>query len=384
MTEEEKPKKRKIDLKARLSSVRSSTGSAPPPAGEPGSDPAAFPPPPTSGSVPPPTSLASGAGIAPPPGFTPFGDQPKEKESKPSAQAQTIKVEVGEEVIAERKKARTKTILFVVLALVVGAVPCFFLGITKQKRDVENEGIAGAAKLSQDVEAANTVLAGLSDDLRKAGEDLGNQKFPTKLADKLKATHVPFGGDQLEGKNIGVYPALTLKLLLAYSSGVEELNNTKDRLKSMLDRAKVPFDRYVKEKKDPVIHFSVVFSQKKKGAVAELVPNLKPFVESKDWPKKYKIKRLVGAKPKEVEVILWDMKEKLVGTQKVIAVPVAHKTVAGLTTEKDLLQLRKVLLDTKQIIDGRESRIPSQVKEGLHSKGEKLIEELRKLARIGK
>jgi hypothetical protein len=335
--------------------------------------------------VPPPTSLASGAGIAPPPGFTPFGDQPIEKESKPSAQAQTIKVEVGEEVIAERKKARLKTVLFVVLALIVGAVPCFFLGMSKQKRDSENEGIAGAAKLSKDVEAANAVLAELSDALRKAGEDLGNQKFPVELSEKLKATHVPFGGDQLAGKNIGVLPAQPMQMLLTYASGAEELNNTKDRLKSMLDRAKKPFDRYVKEKKEPVVHFSVVFSQKKKYAMAELVPNLKPFAESKDWPAKYKVKRLVGSKPKDVEVIRWDMKEKLMGhSQKVIAIPVAHKTVAGLTTEKDLLQLRKVLRDTKQIIDGRQSQIPSQEKEGLHSKGEKLIEVLQKLARIGK
>ncbi len=380
MADEDKPKRKKIDLKARLSSVRataSMAGAAAPPSSTPdGADPLAFPPPPV-GSVPPPniSTAAPSAGI-----LSPFSVQQAE-EPKPTAQQQTIKVEVGEEVVAERKKARRLTVLFVVLAAVVTGVLGFMVGGYKASGDVQRAAVAGSKSLATEIEESNRVLADMSDALRQAAEQLGNDQFPAELADLLKQTHVPFTATKLDGKRISGLPGEVLRGLLLYAGGAQDLNDKKEKLYNLLPRFKGPFEKYVAEKKKPVVHFSVVFQATRKGMVAELVPHKKPFAQGSKWPDGYKVVRLVGKKSKDVDVERWK-KGDLTG-EKLRAIPVEQRTVATFTSEQMVFQFRKALLDTRELVDGVQSARPDQQTEGLLDQGERLAEQLKKIAAAG-
>ena len=105
---DDKGKKPKIDLKARLGKTIQGGPAVPLPV--PGSQ-----PPPGDGTVPTPPPPRA-AGIAPPPGLSPGIPIPPFAQAKaqsvappkPTAAQQTIKVEVGEEIHAERKKAKRR------------------------------------------------------------------------------------------------------------------------------------------------------------------------------------------------------------------------------------------------------------------------------------
>lgn len=384
---EDRPKKkRKIDLKARLSSVRAAgtmAGTTSAPEGQAGpastDGDAAFPPPPVTGSVPPPRML-SGAGIAPPPGL--LGTAQAEEESRP-AQAQTIKVEMGPEVLAERRKTRKRMALYGLIAALVTAVFGFFIGSTKAQGDAQRESVRGAQGIIKDVEASAEVLSSLSDVLREAGESLKAEKYPADLADKLKGTHVPFSAEGLSGKKVSGLPGSVLRALLSYAGDVERLNKRKDRLRNILGMAKKPFEEYVTEKKEPKMRFSVVFSPGKKGMMAELAPHTKDFLfkEDGDWPEKYKVMRLQRGKGAETEVERWK-KGDLTG-QTPLAIPVDQRTVAAFTSKQMILDMSKALKDTKDLVDGVQSQIPAEQTDGLIKDGEQLIAELKKVVAKG-
>jgi hypothetical protein len=383
--EEAQPKKkRKIDLKARLSNVRAAgtmAGAAGAPTPAPGSDSAAFPPPPASGSVPPP-KMMSGSGIAPPAALLAKARPAAEKESRPTAQQQTIKVEVGEEVLAERRKIRKRMALYGAIAAVVTALFGFFIGQTKAQGDAQRLAVAGAGTIAKNIEESGVVLSELSDVLREATDLLGQEKYPAELGEKLKATHVPFNSELLTGKKIGGLPGSVLQGLLAYAGDVDRLNKRKDKLRNLLGMAKKPFEEYVAEKKKPMVRFSVLFTPQRKGMMAELAPLKQPFEEEADWPDKTKVMRLQRGKAAEAEAERWK-KGELSG-QTPLYIPVDQKTVAGFTSKRLIFDLKKALADTKDLVDGRQSQIPSEQTDGLFKDGEQLMAELKKVAQAGR
>lgn len=373
--EPKKKKKRKIDLKSRLSSVRA-TGSMAARGSSTGldrkSDPLSFPPPPTSG-VPAPKL----PGVSAPVLSSPFA--PPEPEKKVSAQAQTIKVEMGEEVVQERAKARKKTAIYVAIAAVVTLVIGFILGQTRERGRAGNLAIQGADALASDVENANKTMSDLSDALRNAVEQLGNDEYPDALVEKLKATNVDFSADNFQGKSVGGLPPETFNQLLAYTNSVEKLNKQKDTLRNLLGQAKPLVEKYVKEKKKPTVQFAITFSKADKKDVAQLMPIAEPFEVEGDWPEKFKVTSGSGKKKEEMEV---DMFTGKVGEPKV-ALPVDPKTTAQFTDLTLLFKLRKAITDTRELIDGVESPNPSLQSDGLLRDGKNLIEGLKKVARAG-
>jgi hypothetical protein len=370
-----KKKRRKIDLKSRLSNVRASGRSRASSEGSDSADAAAFPPPPATGSVPPPKVLGPMPKVA-----SPFA--PPEPEVKPTAQQQTIKVEIGEEIQTERRAAKKKLALISAIVGVVALVAGFFVGQTKAKGDVGRKAVAGATALASDVEASNKVMVDLSDALLKAIDGLGSDTYPDELGEVLKATNVPFSGANYQGKGVGGLPGDILQQLLAYTSGVDELNKKKDQLRNLLGAAKKQFEKYVATKKKPVVNFSVVFTRQGGKMIAELVPNKEPFGMKEKWPAKYKVVRLVGKKPQDVEVEMWS-KGKLTG-DPLQAIPMEERTVSTFTSQKLVFGLKKALVDTKALVDGRQSQIPSEQTDGLIKDGDRIVEQLKKVAQRGR
>lgn len=388
-------KKPKIDIKARLgktavgmsggSSVPlpmpgPAVGSAPPPSSDPGR---------ISGSIPSPAPSVKPVGIAPPPGISPgiplppFGQQPVRKapEPKPVAQAQTIKVEIGEEVEAERKKASKKAAIYAVIAAVVGAGLGFVWGGASKTGDFTKRAQKGAADLEASVKTANEKLHELSDKVNAGAEELSNKKFPEDLAQALGGIAIPFDATYLENKGVGNYSGAVQRKVFRYTQAVTDLNNTKQTLTNLLGAAKTPVEKAWKEASDPVANFSVTFRGDNKGMLAELVANKEPFPFSKDWPESFTILRQErtqqGAKTVEKKANRWK-KGDLTGSDPIV-IPVDAASVAGFTSEQLVYKLAGALRDVREVLEGKKDD-PTNPTNGLIKDGEDLAMELHKLA----
>src|SRR5690606_31394735 len=97
---------------------------------------------------------------------------PPEPEKKPVAQQQTIKVEMGEEVQQERKRASKRSAFIALLAALVAGVLAFFVGRTAERGAAGRAAVANAEALANDVIAANEKITAFSDALRQAQEKL--------------------------------------------------------------------------------------------------------------------------------------------------------------------------------------------------------------------
>lgn len=361
----------------------------------PGSQPGASSPPdasPVPGAAP---SRPSGrpsapapTGIAPPPGLSkgiplpPFQRPAAQAAAKPSAAQQTIKVEVGEEVEAERRKLRKQAILYASLTGLLGLAIGLPIGCARESSKRGQMAVQGAAALEGDVKAANAVMKELSDKLNGAAEQLGKKSYPTEFSTELGAINVPFDAFNLEGKQVGSLPGKVLRQVLAYTSAVQDLNKTKDSLKNLLAAAKAPVEKSWVEEKEPVASFSVVFRRDNNKTLAELVPNKEPFPFKKDWPEKYKVTRLQrtqqGMKEVEKEVARWTKGDPTSGSD-LNAMPVDPQTVAKFTSEQIVFKLASAMREIRQSLEGNKDN-PVAETAGLIKDGDDLANELHKIA----
>lgn len=388
-------KKPKIDIKARLgktavgmqggSSVPlpmpgPGAGSAPPPSSDPGR---------SSGSIPTPSPSVKPIGIAPPasisPGIPlpPFGQQPARRapEPKPVAQAQTIKVEIGEEVEAERKKASKKAVVYAVIAAVAGAGIGFVWGGASKTGDITKRAQKGASELESSVKAANEKLHELSDKIDAGAEQLSQKKYPDDLAQALGGITVPFDATYLDGKGVGNYNGALQKKVFMFTQAVTDLNNTKQTLTNLLSAAKKPVEKAWAEEKEPVANFSVTFRADNKGMLAELVANKDPFPYGKDWPDSWTILRPErtqnGTKTVEKKANRWK-KGDLTATDPIV-IPVEASSVAAFTSEQLIYKLAGAVRDIREVLEGKKDD-PTNPTNGLIKDGEDLAVELHKIA----
>lgn len=384
-------KKAKIDLKARLGKTQTGMTAVPlpVPGATPSSQPGAPPPPSSDGvpapSVPAPTpSVRPSGGIAPPPGISPgiplppFAQRPSQREpaQKPTAAQQTIKVEVGEEVHAERKKAGQRIAIFAVIAGLVGIGAGFAIGGAQERSAAGARGVKTAGDLEKEVKAANEKVKELSDKLQEAYDKLGRKEYPADLAAALGGLNIPFDGSNLEKPGIGNI-GKSLKPLLKYTKDIQDLNEDKDQLKNIFGSAQAGVEKAWKEEKEPVVNYSVIFRPEgSKGIVAELVPNKDPFKIGADFPKEYTITKLESNKPVEKKAKRWE-KGDLTGSDP-IAIPMSPQSMAGFT-DKAVLQLRVKMAEYLEAMNGKNKDTPQETK-GILKEGDDLVIELHKLA----
>ncbi len=372
---EAKPKRRKIDLKARLSSVKG-VGSLPSTTDR-GSDPLSFPPPPATGSVPAPKL----PGVSAPMVSSPFAAP--EVEKKPTAVQQTIKVEMGEDVMRARKKTQKKYSIYIAIVGLAAIAIGFLLGMTRERGRAGQQAIAGASALAADVDQSNKTMSTLSDALRNASEQLGTDEFPEKLTEVLKTTNVDFSASNFQGRSIGGLPSEVFNRLLGYTNDVDRLNKQKDTLRNLLSAAKPQVLRFFADKEKPKVKFAVMFGTQKKKLVAELVPIKEPFEVKGDWPAKFTVLQRAKKGTKDVKVSMYDGKGKPTGGEAKNALVVEPKSISGFTDLTLIFKLRVALTDTAALIDGRESPDPNQQTDGLLKNGKRIIEGLKKVSQAG-
>lgn len=369
---DDKSKKPKINLKDRLGKTNIGTQSVPLPV--PG------------GSQP--SSPGAPQGIAPPPGITPgipvppfAGAKPavSEPPPKPTVVQQTIKVEVGEEIIKEREKAKKTLIGAAIGTALLGIGLGYVVGGQAAKADRGKQVIANAKALMGDIKGANEKMKELDNLLAESADKLQKKEYPAELSAQLGAVNIPFDATKVDGSAISGLKPSALRQLLKFTSSCEALNENKDKLKRLLDFVKDPVTKAWKEEKEPVMNFSVLFRSDQKGVIAEFVPNKEPFALGKDWPATYTITKLERGKPAEKKLNRYT-KGDLPGQD--IVVPIDPASTAVFTSEEAMRNLRKAFVDLRKELKGDESD-PQNPVTGTIELGDGLLSELQKVTAGG-
>ncbi len=394
--------KKKIDLKARLgkSTLTGMTSPAalpipgpspsgsglPPPDSGPGAAPSSAPG--AAGTpVPVPTPSVRPAmpipmGIAPPPGilppFAPQARPSQPKEAKPTAAQQTIKVEVGEEIHAQRKVATRNAAIAAFMGAVVGLGIGWVAGGSSEKGGRIKDAARGAGLLEKDVKAAGDKIKELDDKLNEASTKITAKEFPDGLVTALSSLNIPFDATNLEGKNIGSLSSKMLRSLLAYTSAVEDLNKDKDTLKNILGAAQVPMTKAWKEEKDPVANYAVIFSSAgDKKTVSELLPIKEPFGWKAEFPGSFTVTKYENGKPAEKKVTRY-LKGEVIGNDP-LGIPVDPKTTAAFSSDVLIQRVNKMIYDMRQNLAGTPDD-PTNPKPGLLKQSEDIAAELHKVS----
>ncbi len=371
MSEDKKPK---IDLKARLGKKTVSA-----PATGPG------------GSIPPPAGIPrpSGVGIPAPPfqqshtsrpapmvdASNPYGAM--EPSVAPRAEAQTIKIELGDDVMRAHKSGKAKVMVLAIITAALGGFVGFALGGGAERGKGQEAALQGAADLSKEIEAANVKIEELANVLKSAKEKLGKSKFPEEEVSKLGALNIPFAGTNLSGKGIGRFKSEVLNMLITFASSSSEANDQKEKIQNVLNRNKKGVQEFLDGQTKPVVRWSVIVGGSPFGPIASMQPVPAPFqVQSDDkkaWPESFK---LMDDK-KEVTIKRY-LKGDAAGEDPTF-IPVDPSTQTLVCPNDTLFSIRRELTGMEEVLRGNQT--PGEEKTGLLEQGQNL---LKKLKDIGK
>lgn len=391
---EEKAKKPKIDLKARLGKTAAGAPTPPSAPSDPGAPTSVRPE--AGASAPPRPSIPQG--IAPPPGIAPpaaiagaggfvnpFAPKPQPAPApapKLSAEQQTIKVEVGEELHEERKKASRLAIIVGIAALVSGVGVGFFAGGLREQASRQSIAIKGAMALEADVTTTNKKVEELTPILKEVEDGLKTKKFPNDAITKLSGFAVPFNAATLESKSVGNMPGALQTKIFLFLRKCEELEDKKEALKNTLGAQKKAIEDVWKKEEKPVYELAVIFGGVGEGKMLTQVVAIKdPFeVSLKEWPKELPIKVPVVREGKRVEEEKKAAKyeKDLTSQAGPIYMPIDPATVAGFTDDRVTLPIFKAMFDIRMILLGDET--PGRERPGLIKEGEELAVALEKLS----
>jgi hypothetical protein len=374
--EESKPKKRKIDLKSRLSNVRATGSMAAIPSSS--DDPLAFPPP-LQGSVPPPKMLSSAAQAFAPQVQSAFA--PPAPEVKQTVQQQTIKIEETE-ILEERKAASKKTTKFVALGALVAFIIGFPIGLVYERGSQGRSAVKGATDLAKDVTASVETMKDLSGQLTKGMEQFGNDTYPDDLVGFMQKTRVAFDAEKFRGRGVGGLPPELLRALIQYTKGVEDLNKKKEGLLNQLSKNKDTISKFWTTRANPVVNFSMLLDKRGDDYFALLVPNKEPFAQKGAPPAKYTIIKPPSGNEKSAKDFEGKRLTASVKLEDAHVIPVDESSVARLTTAQAVAQLVVAMGDTLGLLEGKKNPAqPDEDTSGLIKDGEKIAGDL---ARIGK
>ncbi len=373
--DEQKPKKRKIDLKSRLSNVRATGSMASMPRGA--DDPLAFPPPP-AGNVPPPKALAGT------PGFKPSISSAfatPEPEVKPTVQQQTIKIdeaEIHEERKASSKKSLRTGIITLILGLGIGAP----LGLVYERGSQGRQALSGASALGKDVKTATDTMKEFSGLLSKAAEQFQNEQYPDDLVAFMQKNKIDFDAEKFRGRGVGGLPPEMLRALIQFTQGVEELNKKKEGLLNQLSKSKDAIAKYWATRKDPVVNFSVLLDKRGDDYYALLVPNKPPFPIKGAPPAKYTVTKPPKGEEKEAKDVEGKRLAANVKLEDANLIPVDESSVSRLTSQQAVAQLVVVIGDTLGLMEGKKNPAnPDDETRGLIKDGDTIAADLGKIGK---
>jgi hypothetical protein len=374
MSEDKKPK---IDLKARLGKKTVSApvpgpgASIPPPAGIPKPSvpvQSGIPAPPFQSTVPTARPAAPVVDAS-----NPYGAM-QPAAAPVVAQPQTIRIELGDDVVAANRGGKTKVAVLAGITALIGIGIGYTIGGAAERGAGADAAVEGAKLLTKDVEAANAKIAELADLLKSAREKLGKAQFPEDEVTKLGALNIPFDGTNLSGKGIGRFKADVTTMLISFASSAAEANDNKGDLQRVLSGQKKAVQDFLESQTKPKVRWSVIVGGSPAGPVGsmQLIPT--PFPAAEKWPDSFE---LAGDKGKKVVV-----KRYLKGdaaSEDPTFIPVDPGTQGAVCPDAAVVRLRGRIGELEEVLRGNPT--PGEERTGLLEAGQTLV---KKLKDIGK
>lgn len=368
--------KPKIDLKSRLKAktVGAQGGPAiPPPVGIPKP---AVPSTPTTRRPPAPAYETSNPYASVPTSAIPVKAEP-----------QAIRVEMSAEILEAQKGHRTRNIAVAVAAGLVSGLLGFAVGDRSSSSKAANQAVDDAKSLREEVEAATTTARQLADVLKSAREKLKGNKYPKEEISKLAEINLPFGGEQLAGRNIARFKKEALVPLLQFASGSQQANDQKKSLhlviaSSSMQKGLQDFLDQQDETKRKV-RWMVVVGNGPHGPWGSIEPldkdqwfiaaSKQKGADGKDyaWPEKFKIKD----GNKTVEFPRYTSGDPTGSSPKII--PVDPTSQSGACPADVVGRVGSEINRVETMLRG--DATPGDEKVGLIDLGDKVVEELKKI-----
>jgi hypothetical protein len=374
--------KPKIDLKARLGKKTvgtPATASVPPPmATQPTGSTIPRPPqaaqmPRSPSGVPAPPFTPSGA-PKPSPSVAPYQSIPKQ--SAPiQARPTEIRVDM-EEVRAAQRSGRGKVMVLALVVSIVGGVVGFAFGGGAERAKGADAAIQGAHDLVKEVEDSNKQISDLADTIKSAQTKIMQKgTYPQEEVTKLGAINIPFRSASLADKSIGRFRREILTMLIDYSAAVEQMNDQKETLQRFLGSATLK--DLIAEQQKPKVRWYATVSSGPQGPWVNLDKLDTPFLVQSDdkakWPDEIeikdgkdttKIKRYASGDP---------------GGSTPPYIAVNPQTQAAVCQSDVLGSLVSQLVKMNTVLRGDDT--PGVDKTGLIEKGQKLLDQLKKIGK---
>jgi hypothetical protein len=364
-------KKPKIDLTARLGKK---SVSGPPGGGQAIPPPVGIPKPPSMMAMP--GARPSASPSVPP--RVDAGDPYAAIEAHHApraAEPKAIKVEMSEEVVQAQKKGRARFLVAVAIAAGIAGVIGFAFGSGYQRGEGAKVAIEGAQELVKEVDAANLEAGKLDEVLAAAGEALGKGKYPAEEVSKLGEINIPFEGANLVGKGIGRFKPNVVTMLISYTNTVQEANDQKERLQSLLGGSRKGVEELLEQQSKPKVRWSVFVIPGPGGPWANMQLLPEPFLAKEKWPAEFKIKD----GDKEHTLKRYDSGDPRGESPTMI--PVAPQTETSVCPSTTIIRLRSELGEMQKILKGDQT--PGRESSGLVDSGEALMDALRKIGQPG-
>ncbi len=366
--------KPKIDLKARLGKKTVSTpaaASVPPPMG--------IPRPPAAAPVP----QRSPSGVPAPPFGQPQGAprvDPTNPYASVSAQAApsrpaAIRVEMGEEVREAQRRGRSRVLVLALVTAIVGGVIGFAFGGGAERAKGADAAVAGAKELLKLVNDSNKQITELADVIKSArGKLLQKGEYPQDEVTKLAAINIAFKPADLADKGIGRFKRDTMAMLVDFTAAAEAMNDQKESLHLFL--ASQRLKDFVAEQKAPKVAWVGYMGGGPGGPWISLEPLQTQFPAAADktkWPddievsdgkSKTKIKRYNSGDPAGNEPPF---------------IPINPQTQGAVCPSDIVGSLISQMIKMENVLRGDPT--PGVDKTGLIEKGQKLVEQLKKIGR---
>ena len=392
--------KPKIDLKARLGKKTAgtpATASVPPPMAPqtasnmprpqavPGPRPSGMPAPRTSPSgvpIPPFQQAPSQAPRADP--TNPYGSMPRQ--SVPiQARPTEIRVDM-DEVRAAQRSGRGKVMVLALVTAVVGGVVGFAFGGGAERDKGAKAAIEGAQDLVKEIEASNKQIQDLSETVKSAQTKLlGKGTYPQEEVTKLGAINIPFRTASLADKSIGRFKREILSMLIDYTTSVEAMNDQKETLQRFLGSQTLK--DLIAEQQKPKVRWYATVSNGPAGPWVNLDKLDTPFLVQSDEKVKDKDgKEKSYAWPEEIEVKDGKDTSKFKryssgdpGGSNPPYIAVNPQTQNAVCQSDIIGSLVSQLLKMQTVLQGDPT--PGVDKTGLIEKGQKLVDQLKKIGK---
>ncbi|MBW2456203.1 MAG: hypothetical protein JRI68_16915 [Deltaproteobacteria bacterium] len=179
---------------------------------------------------------------------------------------------------------------FALTAVALGLMAISLLGCQKMvERKQQHEALLAAQALSVKLEQSSREVAGLSETLHRITEVLADGKTPDEEMAALQKTELTFDASSLKGAPLAALPRDLSESVMAYTAGVHELKDRRDKLVRLYHLAKPQIVAHLAEQQNPTVGYAMVVrddGEKHVAAIARIKP---PFARDGAWPDEFEV-----------------------------------------------------------------------------------------------